>query len=232
MADKQESETPEAGVSRRDLFHIIGSAPVLAAVSAGALGAQTHEGHTHLASQAAAAKGPYRRQTFDDQQWRAVRVLCDLIIPADERSGSASQAGVPEFLDDWLAFRTEEDGNQNLRAEIFGGLIWLDRESRRLSQKDFADAGSSQQKQILDRIAYPARAAKDDLPWVEFFNQFRSLTVGGFYSSKMGVSDLPYLGNVAVAEWKGCDPKVWAIIEDRLKNGYKGVLEAKPWGSA
>jgi hypothetical protein len=232
MADKQESETPEAGVSRRDLFHIIGSAPALAAVSAGALGAQTQQGHTHVAGQAAAAKGPYRRQTFDDQQWRSVRVLCDLIIPADERSGSASQAGVPEFLDDWLAFRTEEDGNQNLRAEIFGGLIWLDRESRRLCQKDFADAGSTQQKQILDRVAYPARAAKDDRPWVEFFNQFRSLAVGGFYSSKMGVSDLQYLGNVAVAEWKGCDPKVWAIIEERLKNGYKGVLEAKPWGTA
>jgi hypothetical protein len=37
---------------------------------------------------------------------------------------------------------------------------------------------------------------------------------------------------VAVEEWKGCDPKVWAIIEDRLKNGYKGgVVEAKPWGA-
>ena len=181
---------------------------------------------------AAAPKGPYQRQTFDDHQWQTVTLLANVIIPADERSGSASQAGVPEFMDDWIAFRTEQDGNQNLRAEIFGGLMWLDREARRLSDKDFVSSSADQQKQILDRIAYPDRAAKDDLPFVSFFNQFRSLTVSGFFSSKMGVADLPYLGNVAVAEWKGCDPKVWAIIEERMKNGYKGILEAKPWGAA
>jgi gluconate 2-dehydrogenase gamma chain len=62
-----------------------------------------------------------------------------------------------------------------------------------------------------------------------FFNQFRSLTVSGYFSSKAGVAALPYLGNVAVIEWKGCDPKVWAILEDRMKNGYKGIVESKPW---
>jgi gluconate 2-dehydrogenase gamma chain len=207
-------------VSRRDLFQIIGAVPAVAAL-------QTHE-HAHAASAQGAAKGPYKRQTFDDHQWRTVGVLCDLIIPADERSGSATQAGVPEYLDDWIAFRTEEDGNEDLKATIFGGLMWLDRESNRQYQKDFADASPDQQKQLLDRIAYPQRAAKEDHNWVVFFSEFRSLTVGGFFSSKMGVADLPYLGNTAVAEWKGCDPKVWAIIEDRMKNGYKGVIEAQP----
>lgn len=231
MADNTQNET---GVSRRNLFNILGAAPVVAAAVAGNAAAQSHDAHAHMAHQAAAAspKGPYQRQTFDDHQWQTVQVLSDLIIPADERSGSASQAGVPEFLDDWIAFRTDQDGNQNLRAEIFGGLMWLDRESRRLFEKDFVSSSADQQKQILDRIAYPDRAAKEDHPWASFFTQFRSLTVGGFFSSKMGVADLPYLGNVAVAEWKGCDPKVWAIIEERMKNGYKGVLEAKPWGAA
>lgn len=207
-------------VSRRDLLQIIGSVPAVAAL-------KTHE-HAHAASAEAAAKGPYQRQTFDDHQWRTVQVLCELIIPADERSGSATQAGVPEFLDDWIAFRTEQDGNEDLKAEIFGGLMWLDRESNRQFQKNFADASAEQQKQLLDRIAYPERAAKEDHNWVVFFTEFRSLTIGGFFSSKMGVADLPYLGNTAVAEWKGCDPKVWAIIEDRMKNGYKGVVEAAP----
>jgi len=216
-------------VSRRDLFQIIGTAPAVAAVVSGSALAQTHE---HEAAQQTAPKGPYKRQAFDDHQWRAVRVLCDLIIPADERSGSATQAGVPEFLDDWIAFRTAQDGNEDLQAQIFGGLMWLDRESNALSQKDFADASPDQQKQILDRVAYPKRAAKEDHPWVVFFSEFRSLTVSGFFSSKMGVADLPYLGNRAVAEWKGCDPKVWAVIEDRMKNGYNGVLEAKPMDTA
>jgi hypothetical protein len=222
MADKNESETP--GVSRRDIFQILGAVPAVAAVGA--------HSHMHMAQEEpAATKGPYKRQTFDDHQWETVKVLCDLIIPADERSVSASQAGVPEFMDDWIAFRTEQDGNMDLRAEIFGGLMWLDHESNQLFQKNFVGATADQQKQLLDRIAYPGKAAKDDSPWVAFFTQFRSLTVGGFFSSKPGVADLPYLGNRAVAEWKGCDPKVWAIIEERMKNGYKGVLEAKPWSA-
>jgi len=214
----------QSGVSRRDLFQIIGSVPAVAAITAGGASAAT-------AAATAAKSGPYKRQTFDDHQWHTVRVLCDLLLPADERSVSATQAGVPEFLDDWIAFRTEQEGNQNLRAEILGGLMWLDHESRKISEKDFADASGEQQKQILDRIAYPHKVADIDRPGAAFFSAFRSLAVGGFFSSKAGVADLPYLGNVAVAEWKGCDPEVWAIIEERMKNGYKGILEAKPWGA-
>ena len=208
----------KSGVSRRDIFQIIGSVPAIAAITGGP-------------AQAAAAAGvPYKRQTFDDRQWKTVRVLCDLIIPADERSGSATQAGVPEFLDDWIAFRTDQEDNQNLRAEILGGIMWLDRESRQLFEKDFADASAQQQKQILDRIAWPARAAAADRGWAEFFTRFRDLTVSGFFSSKMGIADLPFLGNKAVGEWKGCDPKVWAVIEERMKNGYKGLGgEVRPW---
>jgi gluconate 2-dehydrogenase gamma chain len=230
MAEKKQPESSALGVSRRDMFNIIGSVPVLAAVTAGTSAAQSMEGHAHMAHQAASsAKGPYVRQTFNEHQWKTVAVLCDLIIPADDHSGSASQAGVVEFLDDWLAFRTKEDGSENLRSQMLGGLMWLDRESRKLSQTDFASAPVATQKQILDRVAYPKKAAKEDHNWVVFFTEFRSLTVSGFYSSKAGVHDLPYLGNVAVMEWKGCDPKVWAIIEERQKNGYKGILEAKPW---
>ena len=221
-----------ANVSRRGLFHILGAVPAAAALaSAGPASAEVHD-HAHMAADThSGSSTPYKRQSFNDHQWQAVCVLCDLIIPADDHSGSATQAGVPEFLDDWIAYRTEQDNNEDLKATIFGGLMWLDRESNGKFGKNFADASVDQQKQLLDRIAYPKRAAKEDRAWVHFFTQFRSLTVGGFFSSKVGVADLPYLGNTAVAEWKGCDPKVWAVIEERLKNGYKGVLEAKPWSA-
>ena len=202
-------------VTRRNLIQILGIAPAAAA-------AQTQAGHTHAAPPAP-AKQAYQRKVFDDHQWRSMRVLCDLIIPADEHSGSATAAGVPEFIDDWLDFRAREDGNQDLAAGVLGGLAWLDLESARLFQKDFAVAAPAEQKQILDRIAWPARAAAEDSRWAAFFTHFRDLTVSGFFSSKMGVADLPYLGNKAVAEWQGCDPKVWAVIEERMKNGYQGV---------
>jgi len=209
-------------VTRRNLIQILGVAPAAAA-------AQTQAEHAHP-TPPVPAKKVYQRKIFDERQWRTVQVLCDLIIPADEHSGSATAAGVPEFIDDWLDFRNREDGNQNLTAGVLGGLAWLDLESTRLFQKDFAVAAPAQQKQILDRIAWPARAAAADRRWAGFFTRFRDLTVSGFFSSKMGVADLPYLGNKAVAEWKGCDPKVWAVIEERMKNGYKGLGgEVKPW---
>jgi gluconate 2-dehydrogenase gamma chain len=205
--------TKKSGVSRRELFQIAGAAPAMAAATAGAGLAQTREAH----------QGPYQRKVFDDRDWQTVRVLCDLIVPADERSGSATQAGVPEFIDDWLDFRKQQDGNDDLAAQILGGLAWLDRQN-------FAHAGADGQKQILDRIAWPERAAPEDRRWAAFFSKFRDLTLNGFYSSKMGVADLPYLGNTAVEEWKGCDPAVWAKLEERMKNGYKGLGgEVKAW---
>lgn len=212
--------TEKPGVSRRDLFQMIGSVPAMAAATAGAGLAQTQE----------TRPGAYQRKVFDEHDWHTTRVLCDLIVPADEHSGSATQAGVPEFIDDWLDFRKQEDGNDDLAAQILGGLAWLDRESSRLFQKAFADAGPDRQKQILDRIAWPERAAPEDRRWAAFFSKFRDLTLNGFYTSKMGIADLPYLGNTAVPEWKGCDPAVWAKVEERMKNGYKGVGgEVKPW---
>jgi gluconate 2-dehydrogenase gamma chain len=189
------------GMSRRTILHTIAAAPAVAAVAS----AQTPN-----------KPAAYQRKTFDAHQWRTVEVLCDLILPADERSVSASHAGVPEFIDDWLEFRKREDGNDMLESQVLGGLMWLDQESTRLFGKDFASAAEAQQKQILDRIAWPAKAAPEDHRWVTFFNRFRDLTVSGFYSSETGVKDLPYLGNKAIAEWKGCDPAVWAILEKRL----------------
>ena len=237
MAENEKSEaqveSQSAGISRRDIFHIIGSVPVAVAAGVPVRAAEHDHAHAGQDQKPATRKGPYERKVFNDQQWRTVHVLCDLIIPADDRSGSATQAGVPEFIDDWIDFRKQESGNDLLEAQILGGLMWLDRESAKLSGKEFADAAADQQKQLLDRIAWPERAANEDHPWVQFFNEFRDLTVSGFFSSKMGVADLPYLGNTAVAQWKGCDPKVWAIIEERMKNGYKGpaIIEAKPWKS-
>jgi gluconate 2-dehydrogenase gamma chain len=212
-------------VTRRNLIQILSAAPAIAEAEAQA----QQPAHNHAAP-APAAKPAYQRKLFNDHQWRTVQVLCDLIIPADEHSGSATQAGVPEFIDDWLVFRAQEDGTDILTAQILGGLMWVDQEALRVSAKDFASASAEQQKQILDRVAWPANAAAEDRRWVAWFNRLRDLTASGFFSSKMGVADLPYLGNRPVAEWTGCDPKVWAVIEERMKNGYEGVGGiVKPW---
>lgn len=204
----QDEKRTQTGLNRRDLFNIL---PVAAAAAIPEISfAHAHEG------QAPQAPPPFHRQTFDDHQWKTVQVLCELIIPKDDRSGSATDAQVPEFLDDWIAFKTSDTGTDRLKAEIFGGLTWLDRESNRLYSADFASASADQQRQILDRLAWHDRVKPEDRQVAAFFSLFRNLTVSGFFSSKMGVEDLPYLGNTVVTDWKGCDPKVWSIIEQRL----------------
>src|ERR1035438_2079688 len=124
-------------VTRRNIIHLLGIAPAVAAAqtqaehphpappapappappppgsaAAPAAAAAQTQAAPAPAAPPAPAKQAYQRKVFDDHQWRSVEVLCDLIIPADEHSGSATAAGVPEFIDDWLDFRAREDGNR------------------------------------------------------------------------------------------------------------------------
>lgn len=148
-----------------------------------------------------ATRNPYKPRFFTPEEWKTVRVLTDLVIPEDGRSGSATEALVPEFLDFVMA--EEMESQETMRA----GLAWLDAESTTRFGRHFAGAGEESQSRILDDIAWPARARPEHQKAAEFFTAFRNLTAAGFWSSKVGVEDLHYIGNTAVAEWKGCPPE-------------------------
>ena len=197
--DEKKGEQERASVKRRDLLKVITAVPAAALARLGSAGAETKP----KPKEPAPDTGPYQRKVLNEHEWETIRALSDLIIPADERSGSATQAGVPEFIDDWLDLK-----GGALLAEIRGGLTWLDIECHRQFERDFVNCSEAQQKSILDRIAYPPRAAPEDAAGVAFFNHLRDLVVGGFFSSKMGVKDLPYLGNTMVADWQGCPHEV------------------------
>jgi hypothetical protein len=170
--------------------------------------AEAASSHAPVAEGAVApAPTAYQPKVLDPHEWKTIHVLSDWIIPADERSGSATQAGVPEFIDDWLDLR-----GSGLLDQIRGGLTWLDMECNRQFHRDFVECSEAQQKQMLDRIAYPPKAAPQDAPGVAFFNHLRDLVVGGFFSSKLGVEDLPYLGNQMLASWEGCPAAVLAKL--------------------
>ena len=145
----------------------------------------------------------YKPKFFTPHEWATVGILADLIIPRDARSGSATDAGVPQYMDFLMT-----DGTEQRRIAMRGGLAWLDREARMRFNRDFRRLTSAQRKQILDDIAWPKRAKPEHSHGVAFFNSFRDLTASGFWSSKMGVADLGYQGNIFVAEWKGCPPNV------------------------
>jgi hypothetical protein len=145
----------------------------------------------------------WRLRVLTPHEWKTVCLLCDWIVPADETSGSANDAGVPKFIDDWLEFQ-----GGDLLAEIRGGLAWLDAESRRCCQQEFMDSTADWQRQMLDRIAYPGKATANDAAGVAFFNQMRDLVLSGFYTSQMGIRSLPYVGNEPQNEWRGCPSEV------------------------
>jgi hypothetical protein len=149
----------------------------------------------------------WKLRVLTPHEWATVGVLSDWILPADEVSGSATDASVPEFIDDWLDFQRGD-----LLVEIREGLVWLDAVCQRSFRQNFVDSSSAQQQKILDRIAWPEKAASHDAKAVAFFNQFRDLTLSGFYTSEMGTRDLPYIGNEPQAEWRGCPTDVLAKL--------------------
>lgn len=154
-----------------------------------------------------AARGvAYAPKFFNAHEWETVNVLVDLIIPRDERSGSATDAGVPEFMDFMLV---EGSGSQ---TPIRGGLAWLDAECGRRWGKTFVAGTGAQRRAVLDDIAWPAKASSELSQGVTFFNRFRDLTASGFFSSKMGVEDLRYRGNTVVPVWTGCPEAVLAKL--------------------
>jgi Gluconate 2-dehydrogenase subunit 3 len=192
----------KTGLKRRDLLKLMTAFPGAAAVAMSPFATEVAKA-VPGPNASAGDSAVYQPKVFDSHEWNAVHVLCDLIIPADQRSGSAGQSGVPEFIDDWLDF---ERGD--LLTQIRGGLAWLDMESARLFNHDFVDCDSAQQSQLLDRIAYPKKAAPQDSGAVVFFNHLRDLVVAGFFTSEAGIRNLPYLGNEPRAEWDGCPTAV------------------------
>lgn len=139
----------------------------------------------------------WNSQFFTDHEFETVRQLANMVIPADERSGNAEDAGVPQFIDfvmlDSPAYQTP----------IRGGLNWLDVQCQKMFDKDFIDCSENEKTQILDEIAYPDIAKPEMQPGVNFFNQFRDLVASGFWSSKMGIEDIGYMGNQPY-DWQGC----------------------------
>ena len=141
---------------------------------------------------------PYAPSFFTAHEWETVRMLSDLVIPKDERSGSATEAGVPEFMD--FMMNDRPDGQIPMR----GGLAWLDAECYNRTGKTFVGSTDAERSAVLDDIAWPKKAKPEMSQGVAFFNMFRDLTASGFWSSKIGIADLDYQGNTFVAEWKGC----------------------------
>jgi hypothetical protein len=213
-------------MNRRRALKVLGIAP-LAAASAlgqqpqqqtpppqGGPAKQTHEGPTQPAQN---TKQPPRSapksKFFTQRELRTVRVLADDIIPRDERSGSATEAGVVEYVDFHLSLT---DTSDDTRTAWRGGLRWLDTESRRRFGVAYAAAPESKRHAILDDISFPNGVPTGAPPGggippqlrygAAFFARARDMIGSGFFSSAMGFKDLQYIGNTFNPNWNGCPP--------------------------
>src|SRR5246127_2961871 len=136
-------------VSRRDVLKTL----AMGAVGGSVLqvipleaAAQAH--HMVKQEKKQAPAGKYRPKFFSAHQYATLVALCGAIIPADEKSKGAVEAGAPEFID----LLTSE--NKDYQLKLGGGLMWLDSTCIDRYEKPYLDCNVEQQKEILDLIAY------------------------------------------------------------------------------
>ena len=159
------------------------------------------------------------KKFFDEHEMATITILGDIIIPKDAISGSASEAGVPAFID----FIVQDmPGHQ---TPMRGGLRWLDMECFKRFEKSFVDCDEKQRIQIVDDIAYPEKAKPEMKRGVAFFSLMRNLTATGFYTSQIGVKDIGYAGNTP-NKWNGVPDDVlkqygYSYSEWEMKNCAK-----------
>lgn len=194
-------KSSSAGISRRDILKTlaIGAAggSVLQVIPAEAA-EYIHQLVRTEKGSAAAAK--YSPKYFSAHQYATLIFMCDAILPKDEHSGGGVEAGAPEFID------LLSSENEKFQLQLGGGLFWLDGFCADRYGKPFLDCTPAQQKEAMDLIAYRANAVKDPTlsQGVAFFALLRNMTCDAFYTSKIGIADLQYIGNTVVREFPGC----------------------------
>ncbi len=146
-----------------------------------------------------------QQQFFTAEEMTVITLLCDIIIPADESSGSASEAGVPAFIEFTVK---DQPGYQ---TPLRGGLRWLEMTTIKQMGASFSEASEQQRLSIIEEIAYPSKATQGNIQGVSFFAMMRNLTATGFFTSKMGIEDLQYKGNT---------PNFWDGVPEEVLQQY------------
>ena len=213
------SESSNVAVDRRDAIKALALLPF--AFSWDLSAPQLARAATVFVNDPANAPPSSAPKFFNASEWKTVRMLADYIIPKDSRSGSATDAKVPEYMDFLLA---DKDASESSKIAMRGGLGWLDFECVERFGTNFVRSSDSQRRQVLDDIAWPAKAKPEHSHGVAFFNHFRDLTASGFFSSKMGWDDVRFVGNVFNPGWNGCPPEAMAklgVSPDLMKTRVK-----------
>ena len=184
-------------IDRRRVLQLLGAAPL----AAGFVWTETEVLEAQQKTQQARRSPVYKPAFFTAHEFATVTLLAELIIPKDERSGGAIEAGVPQFMDFMMLDQSTR------QVPMRGGLAWLDQESNSRFNTTFRASTDAQRTAILDDISGLEAPSPDLSHGIAFFRSFRDLVATGFWTSKIGIADLQFSGNVFVMEWKGCPPE-------------------------
>lgn len=221
------------GMGRRAALRVLASTaaalPVVGAVAACAPGEKGAEGGAAAASGAAGGVpvssgkptvGPRGTPSDPDllnpkitwemqltaAEMTTLTALCDVIIPADERSPSASQVGVPAYINEYVS--APSDWYKRALVQVRGGLAWINIESAKRFGKAFHEISDAQRTAICDDICHAPKAKPEFKQAAKFFDRVRDLTAEGFYTTDEGMKDIGYVGNVALPSFDGPPPEV------------------------
>lgn len=156
------------------------------------------------------APGDFWPLTMTDHQRRTAAALCALIIPAEGSVPSAADLKVHDFIDEWISSPYPDQKGD--RATVLDGLAWIDTEAGKRFGKDFADLTHEQMCAIADDLCHPPEAKSGHAAGARFFSRFRDLTASGFYTTPEGMTDIGYVGNMPLIEFKGPPKEVLARL--------------------
>ncbi len=154
-------------------------------------------------------------QLFNKHEMETIAVLSTVILPPKEPHGGPIEADVPEFIE-FMGKDIPE-----MQNTLLGGLMWMDHKSNTEFGTEFKSATLEQQKQICDEICFhdPKVPLDKQALEIQFFALMRNLTVSGYYTSKVGIADLGYKGNM---------PNVWDGVPQDVLDQH-GVAYDPEW---
>jgi gluconate 2-dehydrogenase gamma chain len=187
-------------ISRRDLIKSLSLTATGSMLRVVPLAAAETAQRMVSARKAASPSGEYTPKFFIEHQYKTLRALCQAIIPPDQKSGGAVEAGAPEFID------MLSSENEDLQLQLGGGILWLDATCVERYGQTYLQCALGQQTEMLDLIAFRKNAEKDPRlsPGIEFFSILRKYTADGFFTSEIGIKYLGYIGNTYLKEFPGC----------------------------
>lgn len=138
--------------------------------------------------------------TLSQPQRHCAAALCDVIVPADDDSPSASAVGVHDFIDEWISSPYPDQAGD--RRVVLEGLQRIDDEAKKRFHKMFAELSPEQQMAICTDLA-SAKPKAEHKKAAGFFKRYRDLTAGGYFTTPEGMKAIGYIGNMPSGTFGG-----------------------------